>query len=67
MVYIVLISQIPFLFLIFTIRNLFNTYLLNVLKLWNCFLRDTTLDEDKTQDSLSHIHFEPHVLDFKER
>ncbi|XP_043261221.1 transmembrane protein 131 isoform X2 [Colletes gigas] len=28
---------------------------------------DTTSDEDKAQDSLSHVHFEPHVLDFKER
>nr|XP_012140645.1 PREDICTED: transmembrane protein 131 [Megachile rotundata] len=28
---------------------------------------DTTSEEDKTQDSLSYVHFKPHVLDFKER
>ncbi|XP_076231606.1 transmembrane protein 131 isoform X2 [Calliopsis andreniformis] len=28
---------------------------------------DTTSDEDKTQDLLSYVYFEPHVLDFKER
>ncbi|XP_026827483.1 transmembrane protein 131 isoform X2 [Ooceraea biroi] len=30
-------------------------------------LRDTPLDEDKMEDSLSHISFEPSILDFKER
>ncbi|XP_043684488.1 transmembrane protein 131 [Vespula pensylvanica] len=28
---------------------------------------DSVSDEDKIQDTLSHIYFEPHVLDFKER
>ncbi|XP_014609837.1 PREDICTED: transmembrane protein 131 isoform X1 [Polistes canadensis] len=28
---------------------------------------DTVPDEDKVQDTLSHIYFLPHVLDFKER
>ncbi|XP_015437161.1 PREDICTED: transmembrane protein 131 [Dufourea novaeangliae] len=28
---------------------------------------DAQSNEDKTQDTLSYVHFEPHVLDFKER
>ncbi|XP_076294204.1 transmembrane protein 131 [Lasioglossum baleicum] len=28
---------------------------------------DAPANEDKTQDALSHVYFQPHVLDFKER
>jgi len=31
------------------------------------FLRDAASDEDKMEDSFSHISFEPSILDFKER